>query len=263
MSAWTLYDGLMLEALNCDAEEAFVSNVVLGLSWTVVELQRTSTQKGLRHYGVCFSPSNVSRTLPWAGTLRGRSASELIPWIKSWNPAEAAVGCAVVNGLIGSQSTCFVQASEIVSDQPPHLQVFDYFYDRFPGQRVVVVGRYPGLEPHPEAAAWDTIERMPDAGDLPDTAAEYVLSEANWAFITGSSLANKTLPSLLRAAAHSKTVLMGPSVPWSGLWHQFGVDFVAGIAVKNPEKLLQVAMEGGGTRLFELACCYRLVGVTS
>ncbi|HMU66773.1 MAG TPA: DUF364 domain-containing protein, partial [Cellvibrionaceae bacterium] len=100
------------------------------------------------------------------------------------------------------------------------------------------------------------IERRVRPGDLPDTAAEFILPEADWVFITASSIANKTLPRLLALAAQARVVLMGPSVPWLANWQDYGVDYVAGVAIKDPAALAQTLMEGGGTRIFSQGVGY-------
>ena len=95
-----------------------------------------------------------------------------------------------------------------------------------------------------------------DGGELPDTAAESILPQADWVFITASSIANKTLPRLLTLSARAHVVLMGPSVPWLDNWQAYGVDYVAGVAIKDPEALSQTLMEGGGTRIFSQGVGY-------
>jgi len=51
-------------------------------------------------------------------------------------------------------------------------------------------------------------------------------------------------------------VLMGPTVPWLPELVGFGVDYLAGIRIEQPEKLHQAIAEGGGTRIFECGANY-------
>jgi uncharacterized protein (DUF4213/DUF364 family) len=106
------------------------------------------------------------------------------------------------------------------------------------------------------------IERRDLVDSLPDTASEYLLAEADWVFVTASALANKSLPRLLDLSRGARVVLMGPSLPWLGEWADFGVDYLAGVVVHDPQALWQVIAEGGGTRLFEQAAEYRLLRVS-
>jgi len=68
-----------------------VERVLLGLSWSLCDLEHGT--------GLCFSPSEAPRTLAWPGNLRGRSADSLTPWLRSFEPAEAALAPLVLEVL--------------------------------------------------------------------------------------------------------------------------------------------------------------------
>lgn len=178
----------------------------------------------------------------------------------SFDPCEAAVGCAVINAVVNDGANpCLLRAEPVVSAAPPHLRVFARFGTEIQGANVVVVGQYPGLAELWRGREYTCVERRSSPSTLPDTAAEYVLPRADWVFLTASALANKTLPRLLELSRAAKVVLMGPSLPWLEEWADFGVDYLAGVVVRDAEKLLQIAAEGGGTRIFEEAVEYRLL----
>lgn len=255
MASWELYD-LLIEKARC---EGTLTDVLLGINWSVAQVDiATDSQKHAGHYGLCFSPSQIPRTIPWAGTLQGRSTNELSQWIVQWHSAAAVVGVVVINAVINSSAILLPQSRIIDSVGPAHLAVFQYFKTHLVNKKVVVVGHYPDLEADPDASSWHCLERNLRPGDTPDTAAEYLIPEADWVFITASSIANKTLPRLLQLAADAQVVLMGPSLPWLQEWADFGVDYLAGVEVCSGEKLWQVAAQAGGTRIFDKACRYRV-----
>ncbi len=233
---------------------AQVSRVFLGLNWTLAETE----MQGATGSGLCFSPVDAPRILAWPGTLAGRPANELISWIDSWDSCQAAVGTAVVNAVINSQSRALTRAEALpaTAKAPPHLAVFDYFAPLVRGAKVVVIGSYPGLDSFKEFGDYRCIERRPRSGDLPDSASEFLLPQADWVFITASAIANKTLPRLLSLSRQAKVVLMGPSVPWLDEWADFGVDYLAGVNMRDPAHLAQIVAEGGGTRIFSSAVQY-------
>ncbi|MHC8286906.1 Rossmann-like domain-containing protein [Pseudomonas sp. XS1P51] len=234
-----LYDWL----LGSSTHVAPVQRVCLGLNWTLAEVAD--------HQGFAFSPRQVPRTLSWAGTLRGQPSEQLRRWLLSWNDAEAAIGLAVLNACINTADGCAGQATPLRSDTVPgHLRVFSHFGPRLQGQQVAVIGHYPGLEQLWRDVAYDCLERQVQEGDLPDSAAEYLLPQADWVFVSASSIANKTLPRLLELSRHAQVVLMGPSLPWLREWSLFGVNYLAGVRVLDGAAAQQVVMEGGGTRLF-------------
>lgn len=238
------------------SSNAIIEEVLIGLTWTLVR-SRAGSETGV---GLAMSPGTLTRTLPWSGTLSGKKVDELLPWLRSWNPFEAAVAMAVANSIINSNSTLLQQANPIINscDVPANLSVFEQFVPLLKGQKVVVVGRYPGLEKYQQALDITVLERQPGEGDLPDSACEYLLHEADWVFLTASSIVNKTFPRLAEFSQHAVLVLMGPTVPWLAELSEFGVDFVAGVQVDDAAQLRRIVAEGGGTRIFGNGVSYRI-----
>ncbi|MCM2321027.1 MAG: DUF364 domain-containing protein [Pseudomonas sp.] len=244
-----LYDWLLASAAGAEP----VERLQLGLNWTLAEMDG--------RLGFAFSPRQVARTLSWAGTLGGQPSDRLRPWLLSWDSAEAAVGLAVLNASLNGASSCLREAQPLRGEAPGHLRVFARFRPQLAGQRVVVVGHYPGLERFWDDFPYQCLERNPQDGDLPDSAAEFLLPHADWVFVTASSLANKTLPRLLELSRQARVVLMGPSLPWLEGWRQFGVDYLAGVRVLDAPAARQVVAEGGGTRLFAGPVEYALLAL--
>ena len=235
---------------------AVLEQMALGLSWSQANLKFADGSLG---HGLCFSPVEAPRNLPWPGSLSGRSVDELVPWLTSWDNSEAVVGAAVVNALINHDSPLLDKAQALHFSAAPHLSVFEHFKQQLKGAKVAIIGRYPGLDRFRQDFDFTCIERRPAAGDLPDAAANWILPQSDWVFITASSLANKTLPHLLNLSQSAKVVLMGPSMPWLSEWAEFGVDYLAGVRVNHPDLLLQILMEGGGTNIFVESVTYQLL----
>ncbi|GGB94574.1 hypothetical protein GCM10011352_20800 [Marinobacterium zhoushanense] len=206
-----------------------------------------------------MTPQRYTRTLEWSGTLTGRPASDLIAWMDGWDPHECSLAIATLNAVLQGAS----QYRDLIGESTPlgggNLAVFRAMAAEFGSGRISVIGRYPGLDDVLAPFDFVCIERMPGNGDLPDQAAEYLLPDSEWSFITASALANKTLPRLLELGRASRTVLMGPSLPWTSTWRDWGVDYLAGVEVLDAELLWRVVSEGGGVRIFEDAVGYRLL----
>lgn len=235
--------------LDYAASDTQVTDINIGLVWTVCKAQ---------HTGLAMSPGIPTRTLSWPGTLAFKTLSELAGWITDWEPYKATVAMAAIN--------CSLNRYELPSGitLPPaaenaNLAVFDHFLPRLKDKKVVVVGRYPGIERYAEQINLSIIERQPTASDYPDPACEFLLPNADWVFLTASSITNKTFPRLVELAQHATTVLMGPTVPWLPELHEFAIDYLAGIEVIDPVKLYRTAAEGGGVRIFDDAVRYRIV----
>lgn len=246
-AAWDIYD-LLIDYASIPEP---VEEVIIGPIWTLCR-----TGRGL---GLAMSPQSPSRVLAWSGTLCGRSAGELAAWSKDFEAYRATVGMAAVNAALAElpapPEAAAVKPGSLL---PANLSVFEHFLPQLVDGKVVVVGRYPGLEALAEYCRLTVLERNPGPGDLPDCACEYVLPDADWVFITASSLTNKTFPRLAELSRAARTVLMGPTLPWLPEFADFGIDYLAGVEVADTEALRRTLAEGGGVRIFENAVRYRV-----
>lgn len=245
---WDLYDRL-LDAIPAGPQ---VREVVIGLTWT---LCRSAG------WGLAMSPGTPTRTLSWPGTLSGRPVRDLAAWVRSWDPYEATVGMAAINSVINDAADLAASATPLFPTGPANLAVFEHFAPRLADKRVVVVGRYPKLESLNLDWQLSILERQPASGDLPDPAAEYLLPEADWVFLTATSIPNKTFPRLAELSRDAQVVLMGPTVPWLEALADYGIDYLAGVDVVDGNRLSQTVAEGGGTRIFETGARYRVAAL--
>jgi uncharacterized protein (DUF4213/DUF364 family) len=258
------YELLLGQVSACPAAQRPVAEVLIGLTWTLcrAEGEPAAPESGSA-CGLAMSPGRLSRTLSWPGTLAGRPLGELADWLSSWDPFESTVGMAALNCALNPGSESAADATPLFPDGADNLAVFRHFAPRLPGKRVVVVGRYPGLESLDIPWELTVLERQPGPDDLPDTAAEALLPEADWVFLTGMSIPNKTFPRLAELAQDAQLVLMGPTVPWVPALRDLGVDYLAGVQVTEPERLRQTVAEGGGTRIFETGVRYAVLDLAA
>jgi len=189
--------------LDYAGSEGQVTELTIGLVWTVCKAQ---------NLGLAMSPGMPTRTLPWSGTLVGKTLGELAAWINDWEPYKATVGMAAINCSLNRFELPSGITLLAAADQG-NLAVFEHFLPRLKDKKVVVVGRYPGIERYAEEFKLSILERQPVHNDYPDPACEFLLPEADWVFLTASSITNKTFPRLAELAQNATTVLMGPTVP--------------------------------------------------
>jgi uncharacterized protein (DUF4213/DUF364 family) len=225
-----------------------VEAINIGLVWTLCKAQ---------HCGLAMSPQLPTRTLPWSGTLVGKTLNELSAWITDWDAYHATVAMAAINAALNTKNP--VPAG--ITLAAGNLAVFEHFLPQLVGKKVVVIGRYPNIERYAEQIDLHIIERQPNASDYPDPACEFLLPTADWVFLTATSLINKTFPRLAELAQHATTVLMGPTTPWLVQLADFAIDYLAGVEIINADTLQQTIAEGGGVRIFDTAVRYRLVDI--
>jgi uncharacterized protein (DUF4213/DUF364 family) len=236
--------------LESSQTNTLVQEIIIGLTWTYCQAD------GI---GLCMSPGQPTRTLPWSGTLVNMTIADLAPWLESWDSYKATVAMAAINAVINSKSPLLDSSVPLSPHSSANLAVFEHFLPLIRGKRVVVIGRYPGLVEYEQEIELTVLERQPTAQDLPDTACEYLLPEADWVFLTATSIVNKTFPRLVELSQNAKLVLMGPTLPWLPDLADMGIDYLAGVAVTNPAALRQTIAEGGGTRIFDVGVQYRVL----
>ena len=239
------YD-LLIDHARSDAK---VSGVCLGQVWTYCK----SEQNEGCHLGLAMSPPQTSRTLSFPGTLVGKTLTELASWVNEWESCKATVGMAAINCSLNSQPLMTAQRLGA-----GNLAVFEHFLPQLHGKKVVVIGRYPGIDAYQTQLNLTILERQPQGNDYPDPACEFLLSEADWVFISGSTIPNKTFPRLAQLSKYATTVLMGPTVPWLPQLAEFDIDYLAGVGIEDSVALEQTVAEGGGIRIFSQAVRYYL-----
>lgn len=227
-----------------------IQEILIGLTWTLCR------GEGI---GLCMSPGIPTRTLSWSGNLVNKSIGELAPWLLDWQPYEATVAMAAINSIINTNSPLLKQAKPLSWIGNRNLAVFEHFLPLIQGQKVSIIGRYPGLSKYEQEFDLQVIERQPSGTDFPDPAAEFLLPKSDWVFLTATSIANKTFPRLVQLSQNAKLVLMGPTVPWLTELGAMGIDYLAGVTITDPIALKNTIAEGGGMRIFETGVEYYLI----
>lgn len=239
---WGLYDRL-IEGVP---EGVLVRDYALGLCWSYVE-----ADSGM---GVSYTCRGGAKDAD-KRDFRGHSLRELAALAKSWCFEEATLGIAALNAWYGQRS--LVDELGAAYDEPIELpdgslrkqDAFEVMRPRVEATgdaSVVVVGHFPHVDRIAEYAQLTVLERnCRDGLDLPDPACEYVLPSADFAFITGVTLENKTAPRLLELARDAVVTMVGPSVVMAPALQQAGVDVMAGSIVIDPERAAHAVKSGG------------------
>ncbi len=239
---------------------AVIKRFQLGLTWTSCRV----TIENNESIGFAMSPQEKSRLLPWPGTIMGQNVFDVSSLLFSWNGFDATLALAACNAVINThQNKLLNQAEAIQPGKYLNLSVFYYFKSKLKNKKIAIIGRYPSLEMVLDGLDYVVLERCPESGDLPDTAAEIILPQMDWVFLTATSLINKTFSRLTELSQNAVTVLMGPTTPWLTEFAVFDVDFIAGTEPIDIDYAEQVVMEGGGTRLFEGGVQYRVANISA
>ncbi|MDO4183181.1 MAG: DUF364 domain-containing protein [Coriobacteriia bacterium] len=243
---WDLYDQLIAGV----PEGPCVTEYCLGTHWSYVQ-----AECGM---GVAFTTSGGTPRKNFED-FRGRPVKEVAQLAKSWCFEEASLGIAALNAWYAHRDrlSALTTHYEQPEDDPAaggrlgmKLDAFDLYRPRIEAQgnaNVVVVGHFPHVTNIADYANLTVLERKcSDEWDTPDPACEYVMPQADYAFITGVTIINKTCPRLLQLAENAHVVMVGPSVVMSPIMFDYGVETLAGSVVSDPEAAKFGVMNGKG-----------------
>ncbi len=239
--SWAIYDRLLEEIPG----NVLVNSCLVGRNWTVVD-------SGWMGVAMTYRDHSEGTTLhpPHAG----RRLRDMAACLKSWNLYEASLGMAAVNSHYNTPERVGAWLNkplDTVRGSGALTDMLDVISDK----KVAVIGHFPNMRAMAERCDLTVLERNPQDGDLPDSAAEYVLPEQDFVFITGMTVTNKTLPRLLVLSAQATVVLMGPSVPLAPWWFEQGVDVLAGMIVVERDQAWRYCQEGGMKGPFKNGGC--------
>jgi uncharacterized protein len=239
---------------------AFISDVRIGVFYTAAQLASGQV-------GVAFTPRELQDTVccprsaaaaPAAGRLAGQDAWRLAQYALAPVPLRRAVGVAVLNALSAlAMERHGVPGGRLVVG----LDALAAAGVR-PDDRVAMVGAFTPFIKALKGRVADlwVVDKHPaalkaDEGDLwraPEQASE-VFTRASVVVLSGSTLVEGGLDTLLAAASKVRTVVLaGPTAsPWPPTFFARGVHVLGGIRVRDTARMLQLVSEGGSGYFFE------------
>ena len=230
---WQLYKDLVAGI----PEGVQVKRLMLGEQWAYCE-----AESGIGVSMMVRGGAGGSRLGVAASSM---SLRDLAALSTSWSFVEATAGVAALNAWYGSVNVATANGLIIDEGENDGFRVYRKLVE---GKRVTVVGHFPLIERMGDICDLTILERMPQAGDLPDPACEFIIPEQDYLFSTGITLQNKTMPRLLELAREGgvEVILVGPSVVPAPVLFDYGVVCTAG-SIVLPERAANVklAMEQG------------------
>jgi hypothetical protein len=232
----------LIEDLLLTLPDAPITDVVIGLHWTAVAAEvdgelrcgLASTLAGSHEHG-------GEPDVPEAGSLQDRPGRALAELARDReHPIRCSIGVAAINAMLPPLPPGMFQ------DGNAEEMIVQYGA----GKRVVLIGHFPfvpGLSA--KVGELSVLSLNPRHGDLPASAAPQVIPSADLVAITGMTLINHTLESLLELCSRQALVMiLGPSTPLSPVLFDHGVDLLSGSLVTDRNAVMQVAGQGGNFR---------------
>ncbi|MGI6428628.1 MAG: Rossmann-like domain-containing protein [Syntrophomonadaceae bacterium] len=239
---WDIYDDL----IDSIPDNLTVQDCMLGLHWTLVKSEGGT--------GTAMTVNGGQENSDEYRELVGMPLKELAGYVKSWTFPNASLGMAAINSALNTtqQVSVLTNPTFQITENSEEDNAFSTFMPYIKDKKVAVIGHFPNIEELGEFCQLSILERMPQKGDYPDPACEYLLPEQEVVFITGSAFINKTMPRLLTLAKDSQIILVGPSVPISPVLFDYGVDVISSTVILNEELIWRVVKQGGKMKIFKM-----------
>ncbi|HJJ48532.1 MAG TPA: DUF364 domain-containing protein [Methanocorpusculum sp.] len=242
---WELYDALIdeipeditVEQVFVGAESTYVINSIGGFGYA-----------GFRDY--------YQRAPMVTKNRLGTPLKEAAACIKSWNFREASIGHAAICSYYNSRSVAEKNGIEILEKKRVEERLKDPFIssqNKVKGKKAVIVGHFPFIENLlGPVCDMSIIEWDPYEGDYPYSAIEYLLPEADFAFLTCAGFGDKTMEHMLELAENAEEItIVGPATPLAPQLFDFGVTDLSGFVVTDNAFAARVTSGAENARIFD------------
>ena len=254
MNYWNLYD----EIIAGLPQDICIDDYAVGRPWTYVRAGSL--------VGVCMTIPAYTRPRLRKESFLGCSLREAGEYVRSWQGQEASIAAAAINAYYNQPAKVEAMqgfhgddASAKTLDERKKLEAFAMYTEQIRGKKVAVVGHFPHFQKKWESICdLSILEMQPEWGDYPAEAAEFLLPQQDFVFMTGATFANKTLPRLLELSRNAVTVLVGPSVPMHPCLFDYGANGLSGFTVTDAALAADLVHFGYET---DIASCGKMADV--
>ena len=242
----------LIEYAVVKASSGTVKDVRAGLGYIGVMLDTGSC--GLA-YTFRNELGDCCGTLPEAGNLIGMEAAEVITWAKSGNRLRAAIGLAAINAVLNVPDADWETGNAI---DALHISSSDTFG---------MVGEFKPFLPAIKSKTQNIYvfeQNVPEGSQLyTSSTIPLYLPKCDVVIITATSIINHTIDDIVSHCGNAREVcLVGPSMPiCPGVLNRYHITLLAGSVVVNPERILQIISQGGGTKSMKPAVKQVLVRI--
>ncbi|MDR3310240.1 MAG: DUF364 domain-containing protein [Oscillospiraceae bacterium] len=225
---WTIYDSL-IDGIDGSAT---ADDIILGANYSYVRSGNGT--------GISGAMDDTSRGAMIPRKYIGMPLRELAVCVKSWNFTEASLGLAAINSWYNEKErlgALGISVSEKTKTEDRSNDPFIMMQKDIVGKNVTVVGHFPYIDKlFAPVCNLSVIEKFdPSDGDFPEQAADYLLPESDYVFISSYTLVEKQFPRFLKLSEKAFVTLIGPASPITPVLHGLGVDAVAGLAIRDGE----------------------------
>ena len=207
-----------------------IRKVQIGIHWTSVVSKRCGLASTL-----CEPPPHHDNQVRDVGRLHEKNAAELAHNVLSNRLLEAGIGLATINSLIDADE-----------QQCEPINAFDIIAEKGKNKNIGIIGHFPFTPKLKQQARqlW-VFEKRLQEGDLPESEIENILPQCDVVGISGTTLINHTLESILYfCRADAFKVMLGASTPLLPLLFDYGLDVLSGCKITDDEAAITSISQG-------------------
>lgn len=243
----SLFDDLLQNLPNGEIEAA-----IIGLHWTAV-IVNTAGERRCGLASTIPSPHVHGKPdVPEAGKIQTMPTLDVAQWVFSPTPTLRSLGMATINALLPQhpESWTDINAADVIVKHGKH-------------KRVTLIGHFPFVpDIQDKVGQLDVLELKPQPGDLPASAAEDILPQADVIAITSMTLLNHTFDDLVGLCnPKALTIILGPTTPLLPKMYDYGLDMLCGSIITDIDAVAHTISQGGNFRQAHRAGI-RLVTIT-
>ncbi|MCJ8344437.1 DUF364 domain-containing protein [bacterium] len=177
---------------------------------------------------------------------------ELAQEISSFHFSHASFAMAAIN--------CFFNQSQKLKESkvqvPSCIDLLDHILKHYSRKKIVSIGSFAFLK-QANLEKLQIIEKNPKNNEYPDTAAEYLIQDADLILLTGATLINKSFERLLSLAQNKEVFLIGPSIPFYQELFPKNISLF-GYSIVDAQSCLEQIEAGLGKKLLSSSSVHRL-----
>lgn len=240
---WKIYN----ELISGIPQDLVVDELICGKEYCYVRSDDSAGMTGARTLS--------TRASTFAKNMIGAPLVEVAECVKSWNFTEASAGLAAINAYYNNPKQARDNGVEFSDSKRVEDRIFDPFImsqNEVRGKKVAVIGHFPHLEQLMEPICdFSIIEWEPKDGDYPISAAEYILPDCDYVYLSNACFINKTLPRFLELSKNAtKITIVGPGTPLAPSLFAYGVDTLSGFIIKDSASLARIVAGAENDKIF-------------
>jgi uncharacterized protein len=223
----------VLQTLLRDLPETpHVTDIYVGANWMLALVNDAA--------GVASTPKQISPESRFqiGHHALNEPAHEFARLLFSDDETTAAIGLAVLNALNQPDESRLTKADAA-----------DWLSMQCAGKHIAIFGRFPFIEDEirPFARKVTIFEQTPQNNESSSAEIASLLPEAEIVAITGSTIINHTIDTILpHVQPGSMVVMLGPSTPLNERLFECGIDALFGVRVADVEQVRESVLEGAG-----------------